>query len=121
MGRPRNGQWVTIDGKTLGIAVESDRLSSADRTVDKVAIHAGTSFFVTMGDVITRFPYPHDPAFLSGLPDPARFRVDVVDATGVNTVGSVLVAVTRLEPVVDLQAIPEPRRKTCAPGWSPRP
>lgn len=110
-GVPRPGQWVLVDGTILGIAVEPNRVGPL-----------GKSAFGVLGeDVITRVPPAHDVIFKASLPDLTSWRVDVVDKTGVNTVGSLLVALGRLEPLTDLQRIPPERRATCALGWSPLP
>jgi len=99
-GMPRIGQWVFLDGKTIGIMANYDH-----------------GAFKTVGDVIVHQPQIK-PAISTG--DPKKCHVDIVDETGFMTKASLLVDVSRLTPVTRREDIPAPRLKTCAPGWSPR-
>lgn len=92
-GGPRPGQWVLLE------------LSGEQR----IGIHNPPG----SGD-------PKDLRdFLAAHPD--QVRIDLVGPDGIRTVQTLVVNVATLEPLLDKNLIPEPRRRTMDASFVPRP
>ena len=88
-GVPRNGQWVIVDGKLVGIAHKRD-----------------------VKDESTGLRVPE--TWPSG-----KARIHFVDETGFGVTMDALVDITHMAPLLDKSLIPGPRLKTMDVNWSP--
>jgi len=107
-GYPRNGQWVVLDGKHVGIC-QGPGTTQHRTEVDPMS-----------GETVVRgLPVPGEVA--TPLDFGRLVQVDLVDKTGFRTVVQLLVQVSRLDPVTDRAQIPADRLETYSPTWTPTP